>query len=434
MSKNIDTKEMRKMRTKATAMTILSLVEKMEIEELIESLFIQSDDEFTRNMLKKYEKQLILAKLKPEEFNKNLNMFYSDMAKYIKKNNLTKNFLMFYYIVFKNQNKNDLCKSNIFKLYMNIIPQQLDYLSSQEKTICGVDSKNNTILIRDPYPYIDYPAFILKKSNRQITIENLKKEYKRFGYDIENQKDIAMLFNEYTLISNSVNLNSFLIDENTIDMVSFNHITLSYPIDIPMGTLNDYILSYLNKRSRFLTNGEIEIDLIAGELRKITLKEIFLEDNLFLIYKLTNNEGKSFTGFYDIQDDFFVSPYTEYQEHSYLHNAIKSLVLESYIICTSEIDKNKTRFYDLQMNISKFVEKDVNTIKKYYKKYNRDNLLLSSTEVSSYIRKLPIGSTASDEAKENAKKYGIKLKSNETFVKAFEKTVYKKNTVRQEKT
>lgn len=426
MSYNVDEKEIRKIRTKATAMTVLTLVENINIEELIESLFIQSDDEFTRKMLKEYEKQLILAKLKPEEFNKNLNMFYSDMAKYIKKNNLLKNFLMFYYIVFKNQNKNALSNNIIFKLYMNIIPQQLDYLVNKENTICGVDSKNKSILIRDPYPYIDYPAFILKKSNRDISVENLKKEYKRFGYTIENQKDIAMLFNEYTLVSNSINLNSFLIDENTVDMVSFNHITLSYPMEIPKGNINNDILSYLNKRNRFLKNGEIEINLIAGELRKITFKEVFLEDNLFLIYKLTNKEGKSFTGFYDINDDFFVSPYTEYSEYSDLHNDIKSLVLESYIICTTDIDKEKTRFYELKMGISKTVEKDVKTIQRYYKKYNKDNLLLSCAEVSSYIRKLPPGATASEEAKENARKYGIELKPNETFVKSFEKTVYKK--------
>lgn len=150
------------------------------------------------------------------------------------------------------------------------------------------------------------------------------------------------------------------------------------------------------------------------------------QDNLFLIYKLTNKDGKSFTGFYDVNDNFFVSPYTEYSEYSDLHNDIKSLVLESYIICTTYIDKEKTRFYEFKMEISKTVEKDVKTIQRYYKKYNKDNLLISCAEVNSYIRKLPPGATASEEAKENAKKYGIELKLNETFVKSFEKTVYKK--------
>lgn len=426
MSVNVDEKEIRKTRTKATAMTILDLVKDIEINNLIESLFVQSDDKFTRKMLKDYEKQLILAKLKPEEFSKNLNMFYTDMAKYIKKNNLLKNFLLLYYMVFKSQYENALSNNVIFKLYMNIIPQQMDYLGKKENIVCGVDSKNKAILIRDPYPYIDYPAFILNKSNRQMNIDNLKKEYKKFGYTIKSQNDIAMLFNECTLVSNSINLNSFLIDENTIDMVSFNHITLSYPMNIPEENLSDEVLSYLNKRSRFLKNGEIDVNLVAGELRKITLKEVFLEDSLFVIYKLTNHEGKSFTGFYDVNDNFFVSPYTEYSEHSYLHNAIKSLVLETYIICTTDIDKSKTRFYDLKMEILKTVEKDVATIQRHYKKYNKDNLLLSSAEVNSYIRKLPMGATASDEAKENAKRYGIQLKPGETFVKSFEKTVYKK--------
>lgn len=426
MSVNVDEKEIRKTRTKATAMTILDLVKDIEIDNLIESLFVQSDDKFTRKMLKDYEKQLILAKLKPEEFSKNLNMFYTDMAKYIKKNNLLKNFLLLYYVVFKNQHKNILSNNIIFRLYMNIIPQQMDYLSKRENIICGVDNKNKAILIRDPYPYVDYPAFILNKTNRAMSVDNLKKEYKKFGYTIKDKNDMIILFNEYTLVSNSITLNSFLIDENTIDMVSFNHLTLSYPMNMPIENLNDEVFSYLNKRSRFLKNGEIDVNLVAGEFRKITLKEVFLEDSLFVIYKLTNHEGKSFTGFYDVNDNFFVSPYTEYSEHSYLHNAIKSLVLETYIICTTDIDKSKTRFYDLKMEILKTVEKDVATIQRHYKKYNKDNLLLSSAEVNSYIRKLPMGATASDEAKENAKRYGIQLKPGETFVKSFEKTVYKK--------
>lgn len=426
MSFNVDEKEIRKTRTKATAMTILNLVKDIEVNDLIESLFIQSDDEPTRKMLKDYEKQLILAKLKPEEFNRDLNMFYTNMARYIKKNNLLKNFLLLYYIVFKNQNENALSNNVIFKLYMNIIPQQVDYLSKKEEIICGIDSKGKPISIKDPYPYIDYPAFILRKNKREISIENLKKEYKRFGYYIKNENDVSMLFNEYTLISNSINLNSFLIDENTIDMVSFNHLTLSYLMNIPEYNLDDEMLSHLNRRSRFLKNGETEVNLIAGEIEKIVLKEVFLEDKLFLMYKIVNNKDKSFTGFYDMNDDFFVSPYTEYNEYSYLHNAIKGLILETYIICTTDIDKSKTRYYDLKMKILESVEKDIDTIRRCYKKYNKDNLLLSSAEVNSYIRKLPINAIASDEAKENARKYGIELKPGETFVKSFEKTVYKK--------
>ena len=426
MSVNVDEKEIRKTRTKATAMTILNLVKDIEIDDLIESLFIQSDDEFTRKMLKDYEKQLILAKLKPEEFNKNLNMFYTDMAKYIKKNNLLKNFLLLYYVVYKNQHKNAISDNLIFNLYMNIIPQQMNYLGKKENIVCGVDDKGKAILIRDPYPYIDYPAFILNKTNRQVSIDNLKKEYKKFGYTIKDKNDVIILFNEYTLVSNSINLNSFLIDENTIDMVSFNHLTLSYPMNIPRGNLSDEVLSCLNKRSRFLKNGEVEVNLVAGEFRKITLKEVFLEDSLFVIYKLTNEEGKSFTGFYDISDDFFASPYVGYNEYFSLHDAIRSLILETYIICTTDIDKDKTRFYDLKMEILKTVEKDVATIQRHYKKYNKDNLLQSLAEVNSYIRKLPTGATASDEARDNAKRYGIELKPGETFVKSFEKTVYKK--------
>lgn len=431
MSIKVEEKEIRKTRTKATARTILELIKYIEVDDLIESLFIQTEDPITRKMLNGYEKQLLLAKLKPEEFARNLNMFYIDMAKYIKKNNLLKNFLLLYYEVFKSQHENALSENVLFKLYMSIIPQQLDYISSKENVVCGVESNGKAICIRDPYPYIDYPLFILNKAKKTVTMENIKKEYKKLGYEINNQDDIQMLFNEYTLIVNSVTILSFLIDENTVDMMSFNRIPLTYPIDVPVIDLNDDVLSYINRRNRFLKNGEVEVNLIAGELRKIVIKEVFLEDKLFLIYKLINNKGQSYTGMYDVKDDFFISPYSEYNDYLHLHNSIKELVLEVYIVCTTDIDKEETNFYRLNMEISSFVEKDVENIRKYYKKYNRDNLLLASAEVNSYIRKLPSGATASEEARENARKYGIELKPGETFVKSFEKIVYKKLTTKK---
>ena len=109
-----------------------------------------------------------------------------------------------------------------------------------------------------------------------------------------------------------------------------------------------------------------------------------------------------------------------------LHDRLKYLILEIYIICTTDIDKDLTRFYDFQVNIKKSPIKDVNNIKRYYKKYTRDDLIKDLAEINSYIRKLPIGATASEEAIENARQYGINLKPGETFVKSFEKTIYKK--------
>ena len=426
MSIKLDFKDIRKSRTKLTAKVIVDLMKQIEIDDLIQSLFIQTDDAITREMLNGYEKQLILAKMKPEEFIRNLNLFYIDMAKYIKKNKLLKNFLILYYEVFKKQHKNAINGSVIFSLYMNIIPQQLEYLCPSETILCGAETNGKVMTIRDPYPYIDYPPLILEKSKKPVNLENLKKEYKKLGYDINSQQDIEMLFNEYTLIANNTSLLSFLIDENTVDMLSFNRIHLTYPIVMPPYKMDDYISSYLNKRNRFLKNGEIEVSLSAGEIRKIILKEVFLEGNLFLIYKIVNYKGLSYTGAYDIQDDFFVSPYSEYKEYTDLNESLKSLILETYIIYTTDIDRDKTRFYELEIKTSPMVEKDIDTIRRHFKKYNKDNFSLALAEVNSYIRKLPNGASASQEAIDNAKKYGIELKPGETFVKAFEKTVYKK--------
>lgn len=427
MNCKITNKDVLKHRTKATSWILRDLVKDIDEDKLIESLFIYSEDAFTRTMLNKYEKQLLIAKLKADDFSRNLHTFFSDMAKYIKKNNLIKNFLFLYYIVFKNQNENALSNNVIFRLYVNMLSQQLSYLAKDENIICGVETKGKPIFIKDPYPYLDYPLIAMDKTHSKPNFNTLKKEFKKFGYHIESEMDMALLFNKYALVSNSIHINSFLIDENTVDMMSsINSIDLSQPIHMPVSDKNIDIDSYLHKRNRFLKNGEIEIDLLAGEIRKIELKEVFFQNNLYLLYKITNVENKSFTGFYDIEGDFFVSPYTGMPNFIDLQNQMRNLILESYIICTCDIDRNDTRFYDLHMHINENPNKDINAIKRYYKRYNRDNLIAKSTEINSYIRKLPVGSTASQEAIENAQRYGIMLKPGETFVKAFEKTIYKK--------
>lgn len=428
MSYELTDKDALKLRTKSTAMRILGLVEGVEVSDLAESLFIYSDDELTREMLNRYEKQILIAKIKPEEFKRGLHLFFTDMAKYIKKNNLIKNFSFLYYIVCKEQNENALSKNVIFNLYVDMISQQFPYFCKNETILYGVETKGKPILVRDPYPYLDYPIMVLEKYNIGYNPNFLKKEYKKLGYDVKDVSELDFLFNKYALTSTAIHTTSFLIDENTIDMASFNHIDLSKPMDLPLINIGTYINvdNYINERNRFLRNGEVEIDLVAGDVRKIELKEVFFNNSLYLLYKITNSKNESYTGLYDTKDDFFVSPYTGMSNEKVLHDRLKYLILEIYIICTTDIDKDLTRFYDFQMNIKKSPIKDVNNIKRYYKKYTRDDLIKDLAEVNSYIRKLPIGATASEEAIENARQYGINLKPGETFVKSFEKTIYKK--------
>ena len=78
---------------------------------------------------------------------------------------------------------------------------------------------------------------------------------------------------------------------------------------------------------------------------------MFFNNSLYLLYKITNSKNESYTGLYDTKDDFFVSPYTGMSNEKVLHDRLKYLILEIYIICTTDIDKDLTRLYDVQMNI-----------------------------------------------------------------------------------
>ena len=57
---------------------------------------------------------------------------------------------------------------------------------------------------------------------------------------------------------------------------------------------------------------------------------------------------------------------------------------------------------------------------------NLENYQEELIDINYFIRKLPEGATASDEARELAQKYGFELSDGETFVRKFKKTIYKK--------
>ena len=56
---------------------------------------------------------------------------------------------------------------------------------------------------------------------------------------------------------------------------------------------------------------------------------------------------------------------------------------------------------------------------------NKENLEAGEASIQGYIRKLPAGHKASEEAKELAESLGYDLDSNETYVRPFIKQVFR---------
>lgn len=430
---DISIKELRKYRTKSTARFILEYLKDIDVDTILNTLYIYSDNENTEYMLKEFEKQLLLAKLKEDDFKKGLNQFYINMAKYLKKNKLIKEFLVFLYylninkfgekLVLNSSEKNDT--NSVYRAYVSLILQQFTYLVVSPNLLAGLTSKNEIISIKEPLPYLDYAS--LRLMQNKIMVDDFFKELKKcgFGY-IKDMEELNKWSTTDTLVTNSIYFTSFLIDETTKHFLPKKHLVAHRGVELPLNPFRDIVNEYLKKRKRFLRGKEATITLNNCAVREVTLKETFFEDNLYVLYKFKTLHSEESLGFYDVSNDVFQSIYFFTNANKY-HILIRDLITEIYVICTSDIDLEQTRFKEFDMKI-KYKSADKNISNGNGSSLNKRNKELYDKESiyqEEYIRKLPVGAKASEEAINRAKKFGIELNSDETFVKAFVKTIYR---------
>lgn len=418
--------DLNKENTKSTANMIINNVKNMGTTELLSSMFISTEDKVTEQLIKNFEKQILLANLDPDRFRKNLYTFYKENSKFIKKNKLQKNIIRFLYYLEKNLfNNGDVHNEEVYRAYSNIVLQQLSILSKQGYKIAGIDNKGDFIYITEPFKDIEIPILIY---NQNGDFKQLIANYKKYGYDIKKEMDLKALFENFNLISNSIHMNSFLVNDDNKDMLVREYAELCFGINMPVFKNLEYVDSFMNKRKRFIKGGRVKVLLSAGDIKEIELNELFVENELFVFYKVICNDNKGFNGFMDISNNYFYSIFKEGVGGEFYHYNLENIIKEIYVIATSDIDLTKTRINELNM---KFCYKELQFNSKEHKgsNINKRDLDLYDGEtvnISSYIRKLPSGAVASEEAKNYAKSYGFELNDNETFVRPFEKTIYKK--------
>jgi succinate dehydrogenase flavin-adding protein (antitoxin of CptAB toxin-antitoxin module) len=116
---------------------------------------------------------------------------------------------------------------------------------------------------------------------------------------------------------------------------------------------------------------------------------------------------------------------------------IENIVLQNYLNLTCDLTTEEREEFinfveeddpSLPVMIYSKKEKVSESSKEsHFRVFDRREYRAELKGVKGYIRKLPLGATASDEAIANAKRLGIELRTNETFVTEFIKKVYKKN-------
>ncbi len=441
------TEKVQHARTMGTVQMILEITKKIDVDTLIGDIFVWTDDPIVQKMIKIYEAQLLLARVNPVEFANTLHSFYKSTRRFILDNNLQKDFLSFVYFVFSSLKKKDVTYRDSLDCYLDILLQQFNYFVMPPHLIYGLDSKSRWLTRDEPFPYID---IALLELGDNLSIEGAKRAYEKYGYKDNSPEQILSRQMNDQLLTNMILIMSNFINEQTIDISPKEFYLVAHGMNMPRRiNSNSLYREMLREKRYFLPNKGIKgVYKNAYDIAEVFFQEIFTENRFILLYKVTAKNGKEFCGFYDNKLELFFSPWTDTDGGNRFHNDIENIILESYCYLTTDIEEKESEegFQKrLYMENDNAASPSSLTVKFLYEKergdHKKDEYGFRPFDKKKYReikmrfgarpRKLPMGAHASEEAIKLAKEYNYVIREGETFVRPFEKRVYKKEDAKK---
>ena len=200
-----------------------------------------------------------------------------------------------------------------------------------------------------------------------------------------------------------------------------------HQVDVPA------LKNALKRRKRTLPSAGVRINFSENSsVNYIILKEILYDNAVYMLYRLNTSDG-DLSGLYETKDQFFSSILSSSESHQYLSDRIEALVLYCYASQVlrdyplSEIGKYISVSGTELLSASCYSqgERLRNVYDRIPATLNKDNMEAGEAAIQGYIRKLPAGHKASEEARELAESLGYDLEANETYVRPFIKQVFR---------
>lgn len=442
MSLNYETVQIK--RTEGTIMSIYLKLEGIKTEDLITDLFLYVEDEVEKELVKMFESVLIRASMDAEFLKNNLHKFYKDTARFLKKENLYKNFSDFSYFIYKSFSQSST-NVNVLSAYQDLLLQQFAYLVPPGKVVYGITTSGELMITDEIYPYLDYPGYIIDEKNIRDK-RQIEKLFKSYGYD----KDVFSKFeemasNERLLVNMFTEMTKF-INEDTSGIFPEKLFMPSHGIPTTRKWKDSKIYKDLLQKRKYIlpSDGITGVYKNAADIKSILFKEVFEDNQVYLLYKIENNNDEGFYGMYDIKDEFFYSIYKDSTAEAKYHTFIENFVLESYCYLTVDVEVDRKRnlslsivdnieennFHYPEQPVVQFMYKEKTTSsndsnEKKLRNYNREKYKEETISINPYIRKLPEGAFASEEAINRAREFGYELEAGETFIRPFTRNTFK---------
>lgn len=437
-----------------TAFAVTSFVSNMEFSELLSAMYFRCDTKY--DIFRRfYEALLETAYLQPEVLAKDLDTYYLSMCHTIEKKNLYTDFFDFCKLLEQQQEaKRRQGYINVYNAYYSLIMQQSMYFCRNriEDNICGIDTSGQLMFTKSFHPYIDMGSFDLEKyyykwlfGKEDVNPLQIHKAYKTYGYDVWTLDDVHYL--EAITKTNENNTFAMIsyISDNTPNMLietPYQHQCPTFP---RQWKSTDFYLEKLQHRNYMLPASGIEAKYYnAGDIRKIYYQEVFYHGEIVLLYKVTTAYNGQYSGYFHTKSQYFYSIYKGTDKEIW-HEEIKNFILENYMILTCDYDIDRKKNYAIRQvddfknefhyeyqPLVVFIYQGKSGKDKsnsaHTRKYVKEEYQEETITRSGYIRRLPAGQCASDEAIQHAVELGLELPAGKTFVRSHEYTVYRKIT------
>jgi hypothetical protein len=424
-------------------------LEHVDVDDLITYIFLKTKDEQINYMIKQYEKQLILCKLDKKRFEKGLHRFYLDMLQYIKDNKLYKKFFELVYINYVNLNSKEM-NTKITNAYQDILMQQNAYFGgSTEKVVCGVTSEDKLLLINEigrGLTEINAHMHEMVMHPDKFKRESMYPLFKKYGYDVNDFLDIRRVITYDQVATNMLFQMAYFLNEDNQNLVPTKFKDGNDLLIVPSifwDTENIELLQKkLMERQIMLPTTGVYIKLFdCGEIAEIYMVEQIVNDDVILLYKVTNIDGESTIGYHDTRNELFYSMWKDSSAEVQCHDVLQNIVLQHYVYLTCAMTKDEvaqlykfkeskeinvrtfepTAYYETKEKIKTTKGETVHT-----RHFDKKQYISDLADVEPFLRNLPFGQQASEEARQMAERLGITLPNGKTFVKGFQKKVYKK--------
>lgn len=443
-----------KKRAIATAVRIISSVEGLEFSEYEQYLYFRCDDPRFKKFIRAYESQMEEAILYPDDFVKNLDVFYRKTCYSIEKGHMFRDYFDFCDLV-SSQRRQEMCrrKERVLEAYISLLMQQTMYFSRHqlEHSVVGMEENGELIFRKNPHPFIDAGAYQLEaeildfiKGKQVLSSKKIYEAYKTYGYEVHSLDEIEVL--EHI---------SRLFDNNQHEMIPYisdrtEHIVLQTPYqhnkpEFPRQWRNtEWYLNNLQFRNYLLPTSGIHARYVnAGDIAEIFFQEVMKNEEIVLLYRVVTKDNGEYSGYYRTASHTFYSPFLHSNCEEW-HRNIENFILENYMMLTCDylVDKKKNyamrqvdsfekEFYFPYQPLVTYSYKASRGRKakdgqERHRRFVKEEYRLEIMMRSGHLRRLPERQQASEKAVQNAINFGISLPPGMTFVNSHEFRVFRK--------